>query len=55
MQSRELTLVFAVRFENSQTFLYHLDQQFLGLNLAYHHISVRVTVECQLARNTLRQ
>ena len=55
VQRCELTFVFAVGFELCQTFADHLNEQFLGLNLTYHHVSVRVTVERKLLRNTFRQ
>ena len=51
----ELTFVLAVGFEDSQTFLNHLDEQFLGLYLRNHHVSVRVAVERELLGDTFRQ
>ena len=55
VECREFALVGTRSLELSQTLLYHFDEQFLGLDLAHHHIAVRVTIEGQLLSNTLWQ
>ena len=51
----ELAFVHAVGFQLCQALANHLNEQFLCLDLTYHHISVRVAVERQLLCNPLRQ
>ena len=55
VERREFALVGTRSLELSKTLLYHLDEQFLGFDLANHHIAVRVTIQGQLLSNTLWQ